>query len=735
MPTRLCVSSAALSDCFAVDDSSGINESTRAARQYRFDVGLRKRALLCQVNGSAIPPPSAVPVLTLVDSTRYLIVRTWKEFANKATYCQRTARPCFVWLGALPERVLNARDELAGGWADSLLRCGASYDKGVNTMHIYKALGLLGVFRALPHAAGALYLDADAWLSAGSEGPAAATPERYLALAPGAHLVGTQNRPRPSGLMGSVQQNIVLNGGVVLVRNTAWGRGFAGTWWMLRCGHMDQLPLWRLLFVCLRSDAEAEGKRFDFPAAMFSSYDEARRAAMPFLQAHLDAVVNASSQWKGGRGFGRTGTLLEPLELRRVLLLPATSVRVASGTPPLPALRADILDPRAPTFVCHTKPGRDEGSQCAWRDVCARARCELSASAPPPMLAAAAARESPARASGTTALAYIAMGVVASEAIFAHSVANARVRGEFDGPVFVVSERAECVPPGAVHVPTLPPLPGPINADVDFKRHKMRLLQLLPASVEVVLYVDADVLVARPLAPFLREHAPRLRAGGHLRTQMLMFPEIGGRSGLPWHGGIFMLRRGVSEPCLAMWEASLIAAARAQPQERLHDQAALGDGLLADPSACAIEAFPPEHLCKPEVELIQRGGPYATFVHVTRNGRLPVMGVFGEQHNLTNGLLQELGRQLLVTHVPGGGSAGRPTPAPTAPKHVDLKRTFSHAQSLVGAVLNRQMESAATRGLVKKLARDLLDETGALRLFGMENYWWIESSWHCAGAA
>jgi len=272
------------------------------------------------------------------------------------------------------------------------------------------------------------------------------------------------------------------------------------------------------------------------------------------------------------------------------------------------------------------------------------------------------AGEPPLGAPGSVAVAYIAMYHAAGEAIFAHSVWTARVHGRWTGPIYVITDQPRCAPPGTVVVRSLrvKELNAPTMTS-HYKQHKMALLRLLPRSVEVVLYLDIDILITAPLQPLLAyrhllwEPFMATAAGGAAEqqhaSQMLMFPEMDADVGAEkWHGGVIMMRRDRSELCLQQWERVLIRNAALRSSRRftgVRDQSALAQMLAgqrgAAHSRCVVTSLPYEdHFVLPDADRVKARGPWRTLVHVTRTGRLK-----GRKGEMTPRLLQCLGEQLL----------------------------------------------------------------------------------------
>lgn len=136
----------------------------------------------------------------------------------------------------------------------------------------------------------------------------------YLNLDPEADIVASSN-PR---------QAIIMNSGVLFVRNTAWSHSFLESWWQRRCGYKDQLSLWATLF--------AEwGKRvpqFAMRPELFHNYTIARTHALHTLvqirRASWPALRDERWPCEGRCADVLTASdcLIEPLSLPNVLLLP-----------------------------------------------------------------------------------------------------------------------------------------------------------------------------------------------------------------------------------------------------------------------------------------------------------------------------------------------------------------------------------------------------------------------------
>lgn len=237
---------------------------------------------------------------------------------------------------------------------------------------------------------------------------------------------------------------------------------------------------------------------------------------------------------------------------------------------------------------------------------------------------------------GTEAVVYIAMGPVASEAIFPHSYATLRGAGAWRGDVYVVTDRPDCAPAGAriVRVPSA--LNASMGAVNYYKSLKMQLLALLPRNVSVVCYLDADILIGAPLAPLLAESARLQRRGSN--ESMLMFKE-GHAPDMPFHGGVLVLARGRSERCLAAWLARLARRDQEAKGRPVRDQRAFGE--VTRLGLCRVGTLPRALRGRVSPAAIERGGEWSIVNHITRTGRMQGAGGIGARH------IAAVGEQLL----------------------------------------------------------------------------------------
>ena len=264
-----------------------------------------------------------------------------------------------------------------------------------------------------------------------------------------------------------------------------------------------------------------------------------------------------------------------------------------------------------------------------------------------------------ARASDDAAIAVIAMGELAEESLFGMCVRSIRERGAFVGTVYAFTDKPRCAPRGVVVVPVrLEDRCDARAGSILYKQLKMRVLDVAAAGPErVVLYMDADVIVGAPLAPLL---ATAVAALATSPATLLVYEEAevtadvrdpGRLATEPYHGGIFAVARGKSEPCLAAWAARVLdelrrAAAANREGARIKRSSVRDQPLLREiieSGACVFAPLPPETLSKPTPAAID-GARYAVLNHLSRTSRLK-----GKRngHGITKAHHAKLGADLL----------------------------------------------------------------------------------------
>ena len=259
--------------------------------------------------------PDKSTLLMIVDSVEYMMKpETFNGVMNKASYAYRSNRPLYIWIGNLDEDELNRR-EIESFAPTFGFRCTEKELK--NSMHFYKPIAFLTLFDILASSSlssrSIFYLDADTAFTATAFeriendkfhdkssnrenllGPIG--PESFLGLSPQASLMATQN----------IKGKMLMNSGVMLLRDTRWSRDFLALWWHGRCGSKDQLTLWLVLYATFsawtaggESSVSVEGgTQFTYPGDVFFDYSAANqklfmhfRANVHSLQAAWEVVV------------------------------------------------------------------------------------------------------------------------------------------------------------------------------------------------------------------------------------------------------------------------------------------------------------------------------------------------------------------------------------------------------------------------------------------------------------
>jgi len=254
-------------------------------------------------------------LLMIVDSVEYMMkANTFQGVMNKASYAYRSNRSFYIWIGNLDEDELNNREveSLAPAFG---FRCAAKELK--NSMHYYKPIAFLVLFDILASSSqkngSVFYLDADsAFTPVAFErieddkfdwdrservdflGPIG--PESYLGLSPQASLMATQN----------IKGRMLMNSGLILLRDTQWAREFSALWWFGRCGYKDQLALWLVLYVTFSawtSDGESSTSieeenvdipaQFAYPGDVFFDYAAANQKLFMHFRSNAHSIQAA----------------------------------------------------------------------------------------------------------------------------------------------------------------------------------------------------------------------------------------------------------------------------------------------------------------------------------------------------------------------------------------------------------------------------------------------------------
>lgn len=276
--------------------------------------------------------------------------------------------------------------------------------------------------------------------------------------------------------------------------------------------------------------------------------------------------------------------------------------------------------------------------------------------------------------SGIDSIIFIALGPAAISSSLLYALSSLREQGLWDGPVHVIvqdegdlnclashlrqSVTTIVAPSGSRDDGTATDVNGGAGRTgeaMNAKLMKMKLLDLLPPSLERVLYIDCDIITQRPLGGFLdmvrrewdkvdKETAKTVAPGSNgthnnavdsrstVPSTLLIFPDAGGHT-IPLcrgcdlgHSGVVGLARSHSKVCLQLWNDAFMGSGSGETGTDT-DQAALGMALRKD-SGCKARWLDRRHLHfmkDPFVVWGMRGtstfGHYTSLLHPERLSR------------------------------------------------------------------------------------------------------------------
>uniref|UniRef100_A0A7S4FAG9 Nucleotide-diphospho-sugar transferase domain-containing protein n=1 Tax=Chrysotila carterae TaxID=13221 RepID=A0A7S4FAG9_CHRCT len=249
------------------------------------------------------------------------------------------------------------------------------------------------------------------------------------------------------------------------------------------------------------------------------------------------------------------------------------------------------------------------------------------------------------------AFAYIAVGnESATEPFLLLSLSTLRRVGGWRGDTFVVTDRAECIPPSARAV-VVPPAPtgSDETAKVKYGKHfKQRLLHVLPLSQRhrYVFFTDIDIFIGSAVGPFLlnavedfeasKAAIGLFREGAGLNGQIDYNASPGEKHKSLYHSGLLLLSRdAASSACLQDWSVWYTSF-------RDKDQPQLTKSVNA--GACNVSLLDQKSYAQPTAD---NAGTYWTFNHFTRSGRMQGReGVHSDQLTLAGEVLLGLDAEL-----------------------------------------------------------------------------------------
>lgn len=300
------------------------------------DNSLKDSAAVCLISDSSMrsasKPSGRIAMLSFATTAEYLAEQTRKQvslltaLADRARWASQYNMPyvflslayfrftkldirirrCYIWIGTMSD----ADAPIEGG--SNKYGCN-EYEK--ESLHIIKVIAMLALLDMTDDDERQyrfdtiMYTDMDT-VPVRSD----VSLEAYLDLDRDVDIIASSN-PRNA---------IIMNSGVMFLRNSKWSRNFLEDWWRRRCGYKDQLSLWSTLFAGWSKSVPSFG---DHPE-VFHNYSLARKAALPLL------IDIRRDTWPALRMepwpcenicdkvLARNACITEPLRLPNVLLLP-----------------------------------------------------------------------------------------------------------------------------------------------------------------------------------------------------------------------------------------------------------------------------------------------------------------------------------------------------------------------------------------------------------------------------
>ena len=162
-------------------------------------------------------------------------------------------------------------------------------------------------------------------------------PEAWLALDAASDVFGASNVGKP----------VLVNGGVLVLRNTAWARELVRAWWRNRCGPADQYALWKSLAELWRRDHP----KFSLSDGVFANYASARERFLPEVARKItDGALPARGCAADATcaALFRASAASRPLALPHLYVTPvAGPFRAADGSAVRPLQKGDHA------WMCH----------------------------------------------------------------------------------------------------------------------------------------------------------------------------------------------------------------------------------------------------------------------------------------------------------------------------------------------------------------------------------------------
>lgn len=196
------------------------------------------------------------------------------------------------------------------------------------------------------------------------------------------------------------------------------------------------------------------------------------------------------------------------------------------------------------------------------------------------------------------AVVYISMGKMAHNNLVDFSIASVVKVGKWEKDIYVLTDLPKCFQNAKENYGVTPIYVPSLGSIIEIKALKTTLFEHLPAHVRSIIYLDIDILVAKPLRGFMRDLSTQIIARNnnlqahhsvgsagyvnltHGVADVAMFPDAKGHyvgfcAGCEkWHTGVIWIRRHSSPAhhtniCMSEWKKVLLSGKFNTDQESM----------------------------------------------------------------------------------------------------------------------------------------------------------------------
>jgi hypothetical protein len=190
------------------------------------------------------------------------------------------------------------------------------------------------------------------------------------------------------------------------------------------------------------------------------------------------------------------------------------------------------------------------------------------------------------------AVVYISMGKMAHNNLVDFSIASVVKVGKWEKDIYVLTDLPNCFQSAKENYGVTPVYVPTLKSIIEIKALKTALFEHLPPNIHNIIYLDIDILVAKPLRGFLRDLSTQLIArNNHLQSlgskvnltygvaDVAMFPDAKGHyvgfcDGCEkWHTGVIWYRRHnpnhYTNVCMRGWKDILLSGKFDTDQESM----------------------------------------------------------------------------------------------------------------------------------------------------------------------